>query len=39
MTERAGMARATLTKIKKGDPTVSIGGYASVQFALGMTHR
>lgn len=39
MTERAGMARATLTKIEKGDPTVSIGGYASVLFVLGMTHR
>jgi transcriptional regulator with XRE-family HTH domain len=39
MTERAGMARATLTKIEKGDPTVSIGGYASVLFVLGMVHR
>lgn len=33
------MARATLTKIEKGDKTVSIGRYASVQFVLGMTHR
>ena len=37
MTARAGMSRATLTKIEKGDPTVSIGGYASVLFVLGMT--
>lgn len=37
MTERSGISRATLSKIEKGDPTVSIGGYASVLFVLGMT--
>jgi len=39
MAERAGMARATLAKIEKGDPTVSLGGYASVLFVLGLTGR
>ena len=39
MAERAGMARATLAKIEKGDPTVSLGGYASVLFVLGLTAR
>lgn len=39
MAERAGMARATLAKIEKGDPTVSLGGYASVLFVLGLTNR
>jgi len=37
MAERAGMSRATLAKIEKGDPTVSLGGYASVLFILGFT--
>jgi transcriptional regulator with XRE-family HTH domain len=39
MTERAGISRATLGKIEKGDPSVSLGGYASVLFALGLTDR
>ncbi|MBK9562514.1 MAG: hypothetical protein IPO54_05165 [Micavibrio sp.] len=39
MAERAGMARATLYKIEKGDPSVSLGGYASVLFVLGLTDR
>lgn len=39
MAERAGMSRATLAKIEKGDPTVSLGGYASVLFVLGLTNR
>ena len=39
MSERAGMVRATLAKIEKGDPTVSLGGYASVLFVLGLTYR
>ncbi len=39
MAERAGIARATLAKIEKGDPTVSVGGYASVLFVLGLTDR
>jgi DNA-binding XRE family transcriptional regulator len=39
MAERAGVSRATIGKIEKGDPTTSIGGYASVLFVLGMTDR
>ena len=35
MAERAGMSR----KIEKGDPGVSLGGYASVLFVLGLTDR
>lgn len=33
--ERAGISRATLSKIQNGDPNVSIGSYAMVIFALG----
>jgi transcriptional regulator with XRE-family HTH domain len=36
MAERAGLSRATIGKIEKGDPTTSMGGYASVLFVLGM---
>lgn len=36
MAERAGLSRATVGKIEKGDPSTSIGGYASVLFVLGM---
>ncbi len=36
MAERAGLSRATIGKIEKGDPTASMGGYASVLFVLGM---
>ncbi len=32
--ERAKISRATLWKIKKGDPAVSMGAYLSVLFAL-----
>ena len=39
MANRAGISRATVGKIEKGDPTVSIGGYSSVLFVLGMTER
>jgi len=39
MTERAGMSRATLGKIEKGDPSVSLAGYAAVLFVLGLTDR
>jgi transcriptional regulator with XRE-family HTH domain len=39
MAERAGVSRTTIGKIEKGDPTTSIGGYASVLFVLGMTDR
>ena len=33
--ERSGLSRATVWKIEKGDPSVSIGAYASVLIALG----
>lgn len=39
MAERAGLSRATIGKIEKGDPTTSMGGYASVLFVLGMESR
>ncbi len=39
MAERAGISRATVGKIEKGEPTVSIGGYASILFVLGMSRR
>jgi len=39
MANRAGISRATVGKIEKGDPTVSVGGYSSVLFVLGMTER
>jgi DNA-binding XRE family transcriptional regulator len=39
MGERAGLSRATIGKIERGDPTTSIGGYASVLFVLGMVGR
>jgi transcriptional regulator with XRE-family HTH domain len=39
MAERAGVSRATIGKIEKGDPTTSIGGYASALFVLGMIDR
>lgn len=39
MAERAGVSRATIAKIERGDPTASIGGYAAVLFVLGMTSR
>jgi len=39
MAERAGLARSTIGKIEKGDPTTSMGGYASVLFVLGMDKR
>jgi transcriptional regulator with XRE-family HTH domain len=39
MAERAGVSRATIGKIEKGDPTTSMGGYALVLFVLGMSDR
>ena len=39
LAERAGINVITLSKIEKGDPGVSIGGYASVLFSLGMIDR
>jgi transcriptional regulator with XRE-family HTH domain len=39
LAERAGINVITLSKIEKGDPGTSIGGYASVLFSLGMIDR
>ncbi len=39
MIERANIAKNTLIRIEKGDPSVSMGQYASVLFVLGMTER
>jgi len=37
LAERAGIARGTLVAIEKGLSSVSMGHYASVLFALGLT--
>lgn len=37
--ERAGISRATLDKIEKGDGGVSLGAYAKVLFILRMIQR
>lgn len=39
MSERAGFSRITLSKIEKGDPSVSMAAYAAALFVLGMTDR
>lgn len=39
MAERTGLSLTTIGKIQKGDPTTSIGNYASGLFVLGMVHR
>lgn len=39
MAERSLISRVTLTKLEKGDPSVSLGIYATVMFVLGMTER
>lgn len=36
MAKRASISRTTLTKIEKGDPSVSLGTYATVIFILGL---
>ncbi len=36
MASRASISRTTLTKVEKGDPSVSFGTYATVIFILGM---
>ena len=36
--ERAMISRATLTRIERGDGSVSMGSYAAVLHALGMLH-
>lgn len=37
--ERAGISRATLSKIERGDEGVSLGAYAKILFVLGMIGR
>jgi len=39
MSERAFISRMTLSKVEKGDPSVSMGIYATIFFVLGMTQR
>lgn len=39
LAERASISRMTLNKVEKGDPSVSVGRYATVLFALGMAAR
>ena len=39
LAERARITTDTLKKIERGNPSTSIGGYASVLFSLGMTDR
>jgi len=39
MAERASISRTTLNKLEKGEPGVSMGGYATALFVLGMTER
>lgn len=37
--ERAFIGRNTLTRVERGDPSVSMGIYATVLFVLGMADR
>jgi hypothetical protein len=39
LAERASMSRTTLNKVEKGDPTASVGSYATILFTLGMADR
>jgi transcriptional regulator with XRE-family HTH domain len=39
LAERARITVDTLKQIEKGNPSTSIGGYASVLYSLGMTDR
>jgi hypothetical protein len=39
MSERCFISRMTLNKVEKGDPSVSMGVYATVLFVLGLTNR
>ena len=39
MSERSFVSRTTLAKIEKGDPSVSIGAYASVLAILGLEQQ
>ncbi len=37
VSERAGITRVTLSKIEQGSPNVTMGAYANVLFALGLS--
>jgi transcriptional regulator with XRE-family HTH domain len=39
LAERARISRTTLTSVEKGNPSVSMGIYATILFVLGMTDR
>lgn len=39
LAERASVSRTTLAKLEKGNPGVSLGIFATVLFALGMSDR
>lgn len=39
MSERAMISRRSLLKVEHGDPSVSMGIYATMLFILGMTDR
>jgi transcriptional regulator with XRE-family HTH domain len=39
MAERAFVSRQSIARVERGDPSVSIGIYATVIFVLGMTDR
>lgn len=39
LAERAGISRATLHKIERGDPSVAMGNYFAVANALGMAEH
>lgn len=39
LAERASISRMTLHRIEKGAPSVSLGNYATVLFALGLSDR
>src|ERR1700726_2572454 len=39
MAERATISRMTLHKVELGDPSVSLGAYATILFILGLTDR
>ena len=39
LAERARITTDTLKQIENGNPSTSIGGYASVLYSLGMTER
>ncbi len=39
MAQRASISHVTLTKVERGDLSVSMGAYASILFILGMADR